>query len=133
MAKKTSNKRKKFDAKGNNKKLKCLLVFVKKGHGVATNELLLENGCSMTTMMYAEGTRDKYVLNILGDKQNAQEAILAICREDRYPAIKEALETRFIISAASKGSLLAFDITSMAGVLAYKFLSDYEGVNNYGK
>jgi len=127
-------KSKAFDANNPNlEKLKLIVCFVKKGHGVATNELILENGASMSVMLYAEGTKEKYVADIFGGEEKSQEGIIALVSEKKYPQLREVLDNRFSISFASRGILLAFDIKSMAGVLAYKFLTDYEGATKYAK
>jgi len=113
-------------------KLKFIIVVVKKGHGVATNELMLEEGCSMTVNLYGEGTKEKYVMDILGGEEKNKECILGLISEKKYPSLKERLDNRFTISQASKGTLIAIDVASMAGVLAYKFISDYVGAKKYG-
>jgi len=114
-------------------KLKMLVVIVKKGHGIAVNDLLLENGASMSTVIFAEGTKNKYVMDILGGEENDKECIMTIINENYYLNIKNVLKERFSISQASKGVLLCFDVDSMAGVLAYKFLADFQGAKKYGK
>jgi len=114
-------------------KLKFIIVVVRKGHGVATNQLMLENGCSMTTNLYGEGTKEKYVMDILGGEEKDKECILGLVSEKKYPKLKESLDIRFTISQTSKGILLAFDVESMAGVLAYKYISDFVGAKKYGR
>ncbi len=117
----------------NLEKLKYLIVVVKKGHGLAVNQLLLTNGAAMSTLLYAEGTKDKYVADILGGEESSKECVLALVNEKYYPNIKHLLDLRFTVSAASKGILITFDVASMAGVLAYKFSADFEGARNYGR
>ena len=131
-----SSSHKKKNDKFENKNLdhlKLLIIFVKKGHGIAINQLLLDRGVAMTTIMYAEGAREKYVLDVLGAEQSQKEAVIAIVNEKKYKRIYESIEARFLISQASNGVLLTFNIKSLAGVLAYKYLSDYGRKNNYGK
>lgn len=124
-----------FDVNNKNlEHLKLIIVLVKKGHGDATNQLLLENGVVTTTMHYVYGTNDNYVKELFGGSEDkTKEGILAVVSESKYKQVRDALENRFLISSASKGVLLTFDISSMAGVLAYKFLTDYEGAMKYGK
>lgn len=129
---KPAKKEKKFD-NGNLERLKVIMIIVKKGHGIAINNLLLENGVSMTSLFFAEGTRQRYITDIFGGEESHKEAILAVVPEKKYRVIKNLLINRFSVSNASKGVMLAINIEKMVGVLAYKYLSDYEGVLKYGK
>ena len=124
--------KRKFDAK-NVDHLKMGIIFVKRGHGVAINNLLFDQGVAMTTLLYGEGTREKYVADILGGEESKMEAIIAVFNEKRLRDIKKALHERFIISKDSVGVMFVFNVKSMAGVLAYKYLSDFGGANKYGK
>ncbi len=123
---------KKFDPKRADH-LKMGIILVKKGHGVAINELLFAHGVAMSVLVYAEGAREKYVADILGGEEHKIEAILTVMNEKKVKEIKEALHTRFIISKDSVGVMFVFDIKSMAGILAYKYLADFGGASNYGK
>ena len=53
--------------------------------------------------------------------------------EDKYKELHKALQTYFSAYRNSQGVMLTFDVNSLAGVVAYKFLSDYEGADNYDK
>ncbi|MCQ2792091.1 MAG: hypothetical protein MJ208_01050 [Bacilli bacterium] len=121
---------KKFDAR-NADRLKMGLIFVKKGHGVAINNLLFDHGVAMTALLFGEGTREKYVADILGGEESKIEVIIAVFNEKKINEIKEALHTRFVISRDSVGLMIVFDVKSMAGVLAYKYLSDFGGAAKY--
>lgn len=122
---------KKFDPKRVDQ-LKMGIILVKKGHGVAINDLLFNHGVAMSVLLYAEGAREKYVADILGAEEHKVEAILTVMNEKKIKEIKEALHTRFVISKDSVGAMFVFDIKSMAGVLAYKYLADFGGASKYG-
>lgn len=124
--------KKKFDPKHVDR-LKMGIILVRKGHGVAINNLLFDHGVAMSVLLYAEGARQKYVADILGGEEQKVEAILTIMNEKKIKEIKNALHTRFVISKDSVGAMLIFDVKSMAGVLAYKYLADFGGANKYGK
>lgn len=125
-----SNK-KAFNAKAKHEKIKLVLIFVKRGHGVSTNNLLITYGASMTSMFYAEGTKQKYITDILGGEEKNKEAILTIVSASRCKRIQSALQSYFAAYPSAQGVALVFDIKSLAGVLAYKFLTDYEGAKQY--
>lgn len=114
-------------------KLKFLIIIVRRGHGVAISDLLIEHGVAMSAISFAQGTRGKYVVDIFGSDEQHKEIITAVVSAKRYNDIKKALQYRFNVSGASKGVLLTFDISACAGVSAYKYLSDFEGVSRYGK
>ena len=123
---------KKFDPK-NVDRLKMGIILVKKGHGVAINNLLFDHGVAMSVLSYAEGAREKYVADILGGEQLQIEVIFTVMNEKKIKEIKKALHERFVISKDSVGVMFVFDIKSMAGVLAYKYLADFGGASKYGK
>ena len=122
---------KKFDPKHADN-LKMGIILVKKGHGVAINNLLFDHGVAMSLLLYAEGARQKYVADILGGEEQRIEAIVAVMNEKKIKEIKSALQMRFDISKDSVGAMLIFDVKSMAGVLAYKYLADFGGASKYG-
>ena len=86
----------------------------------------------MSALLYGEGTREKYVADILGGEEHKIEAIFTVMNEKKIKEIKKALHERFIISKDSVGVMFVFDIKSMAGVLAYKYLADFGGASKYG-
>lgn len=122
---------KKFNPK-NVDNLKVGFIIVKKGHGVAITNLLFEHGVAMSLFLYAEGAREKYVADILGGEERKIELIFTIMNEKKMKDIKAALNQRFLISKDSSGAMVVFDIKSMAGVLAYKYLADFGGASKYG-
>lgn len=122
---------KKFDPKRVDN-LKVGIIIVKKGHGVAINNLLFEHGVAMSLFLYAEGAREKYVADILGGEERKIELIFTIMNEKKMKDIKAALNQRFLISKDSSGAMVVFDVKSMAGVLAYKYLADFGGASKYG-
>ncbi|MCQ2796039.1 MAG: hypothetical protein MJ213_01835 [Bacilli bacterium] len=123
--------KKKFDPKRVDH-LKMGIILVKKGHGVAINNLLFDHGVAMSLLLYAEGARQKYVADILGGEEQRIEAIIAIMNEKKIKEIKSVLQMRFDISKDSVGAMLVFDIKSMAGILAYKYLADFGGASKNG-
>ena len=112
--------------------LKMILLFVKKGHATPINDIILVTGGSMTTRFYAYGTKEKYVVDILGGEEKNKEGILALIPESKYNDTRGALVTYFKLYPNAQGVLLTFNISALAGVVAYKFLTDYEGANQYG-
>lgn len=123
--------KKKFDPKRADR-LKMGVILVRKGHGVAINNLLFDHGVAMSLLLYAEGARQKYVADILGGEEQRLEVIIAVMNEKKLKEIKSALQMRFDISKDSVGAMLVFDVKSMAGVLAYKYLADFGGASKYG-
>ncbi len=129
--KKASQKKQPFETGKKLERLKTLIVVVKKGHGTPVSNLILDEGASMTTLFFAFGTKQTYVADIFGGEEQNKEAILAIVPEHRYRKIRLSLESYFATYRASQGIALIFDVSSLAGVVAYKFLADYEGADKY--
>ena len=111
----------------NIKKLKVLFILVQKGKGDIIRAFLIKNGVSMTMNFFAEGIKKNYVMDILEDDKN-REVIFTIVSDDKYKMIYDFLESRFLFEKSMNGMLLTFNILSMAGTTAYKFLSNFEGV-----
>ena len=129
-----TNKPAKLNVKDKNlDKLKMVLIFVNRGHGIAMNNLILESGLAMSVMFFAEGTKEKYVMDILGGEEKNKEGILTIVNERDYKQLRKNIINRFLYSYAANGVAITVDIDSLAGVLAYKYLSDYGGVVKHGK
>lgn len=125
---------KKFDQENKNlAKLKLLVIIVKRGQGNAINQILFDCNSASSFITFGEGTKYKYLVDILGGEEDKKEVIFSIINENNYAKIKEKITARFNVSKAAKGVMLCIDINSIASVFAYKYLSDFEGVNVYGK
>lgn len=120
-----------FDINTKHEKLKFVLILVKKGHGNATNDLLLDLGVSMTTLFYASGTKQKYITDILSNDEQSKEGIFAVVPQHLIKLLQKALASRFHAYPNSQGVVLVFDISALAGIFAYKYLTDYEGAYKY--
>lgn len=122
----------KFDKTNNIEKLKLLLIVVNKGRAIGINNMLIKKGVSFTTAFYGEGTADRYLLSAFtGEKE--KEIILCLVKESLVDDIKKETEHRFSVSEAAKGVMIVIDLLSMAGISAYKFVSNFEGSKTYGK
>ena len=122
----------KFDKTNNIEKLKLLLIVVNKGRAIGINNMLIKKGVTFTTAFYGEGTADRYLLSAFtGEKE--KEIILCLVKESLVDDIKKEIEHRFSVSEAAKGVMIVIDLLSMAGISAYKFVSNFEGSKTYGK
>ena len=59
--------------------------------------------------------------------------IFAIVREDKAPMILQKLQDRFNVSRAAAGIAYSIDLTSVAGVSVYKFLTNTRKVTKVSK
>lgn len=124
---------KSFNANEKHPGFRLCLFLLKKGYGVPTNDLLLENGVNLTLLLYAEGTRNATFASLFsGNTTNSREAIFALVPHDKLTRVREACIERFSRYPEGSCALLTFEVTALAGVLAYKFLTDYEGAEKYG-
>lgn len=127
----TIKKSEKFDVSNKIEKLKLLIIIVNKGRAIGINNMLIKKGVSFTTAFYGEGTAERYILSaISGEKE--KEIIISVVRESLVEDIKNDIEKRFSVSTAAKGVMAIFDLISMAGVAAYKFIADYGRSHNNG-
>ncbi|MBP5301387.1 MAG: hypothetical protein J6Y70_00645 [Bacilli bacterium] len=114
------------------KKLKVLFILVRKGHAETINRFLIENGLAIVVNFFAEGIKKNYFMDVLGDEKN-RDIIFTIVDDKKYKIIYFFLKNLFDFEKASmNGMLLVFDISSIAGVSTYKFLSDYNEVLEHG-
>ncbi|MCQ2793907.1 MAG: hypothetical protein MJ207_00830 [Bacilli bacterium] len=123
-----------FDANEKHPGFKLCLFLMKKGHGVPTNDLLLENGVNLTLLLYAQGTKNATFASLFsGNETNTREAIFALVPHNKVTRVREAFIERFSRYPEGTCTLLTFEVSALAGVLAYKFLTDYEGAEKYGE
>lgn len=121
-----------FDINEKHEKLKLFIIFLKRGHGGPTNQLLLDCGVSMSVLTYGNGTKERYVSDVFGSDEKEKDVVIAMVPEKKYLLVQERLLARFQLYPSAQGVVLVFDLKSLAGILAYKFLTDYEGGKENG-
>lgn len=84
-----------------------------------------EIGAPITMVLYAYSQPPVEILSYLGADQTKKTTLLTVCRAEYVPAILKAANARFQVSKEAKGVAFSLPVNNVAGILAYKFLSDY--------
>ena len=114
--------------------LKLFFIIVPAGQANAIVSRLNEFDIACSFIFYGEGNA-KYsmVSKEKGVSDYKKQIVMAAIREDKVEFIKRKLEERFAVSRASRGFAFSINITSVAGVSIYKFLTNTRKVTKVSK
>lgn len=111
--------------------LKLFIISVPYGQATPIQKILNEYETSISLFMSGEGCRFKSRFEMMNT--NKKSILFAVVREDKAEVLKRRLEERINISKASQGYAIILNITSVAGVTIYKFLSNTRKVTKVSK
>ena len=100
------------------------VTVVNQGQGSAITKIMETSGAATSFVFHGEGTAINKYYEIFTLENASKQLILTPMREDLWPKVKSALETRFSVSKVAKGISFAIKIDSIIGTNAYKFVAD---------
>lgn len=103
--------------------LKFLVVTVRQGQAEAIRNILNEYDCAFSITTSGLGMTFRESSLNLGC-HSKKSFVFAVVRADKANHIKKRLEDRFSVSRAAQGIAYFIDLTSVAGVSIYRFLSN---------
>ena len=113
-----------FESKHSLSKLKLFIIIVNYGQADAIIKKLesAESGASFT--IAGQGTGSKDIYEVIGLTDTKKQVILTITKEENTAKIKNLLENRFKVSRAAKGVAFSIKMTSIVGVVMYRYLAN---------
>ena len=111
--------------------LKMMIVVVRQNQRDAIIKILNDYQCSFQISTYGYG--ESFIRPVRELNQEKKVFIFTVVREDVCELLGQRLEQRFAVSVASKGIAYTIDLTSVAGVSIYKFLSNTRKVEKVTK
>lgn len=118
-------------AKGKFEKLYLLMCIVNDGQGNAIKDIAFGKGNGAAAYLsHGKGTASNDLYEVLWFSNESKQVIFAPVRGNKWLETKEALEKRFAVSNYSKGVGAIFQIDSMIGRSAYKFLANQKDIDN---
>ncbi|MBP5230203.1 MAG: hypothetical protein ILO68_00585 [Clostridia bacterium] len=103
--------------------LKLLITVVGSAKADYYADLIQHYGANMQIITAAEGTARAEVLNLLGLSDSRKNVIFSIIRSDVAERALGSLAEEFRTVKNGKGVAFTVPLTSVIGVLAYRFLS----------
>jgi len=114
------------------KGLRLFIVVVHQGQSEAIRQIFNAFDTALTLVTTGVGKSFKPNAMHTG-AMSKKNFIFAIVREDKAPLIAERLNERFKVSKAATGIAYSIDLTSVAGVSVYKFLTNTRKVTKVSK
>lgn len=105
-------------------KLKLLFTIVSRKKTDYFIDLISDYEVNMQSVVYAKGTAPSDIAHFLGLEDNDKSVILSVIKESRETEIIDILDERFKTVKDGKGISFTIPLTSVIGVLIYKFLSN---------
>lgn len=106
------------------KRLKLLVVIVNDGQAENICSTLSKKSCAISVTTIGVGTANADVYDVLGFGEKKKQIVVGIIQEEKIEEIKTYLNGRFMISKFAKGIAFTINISSVAGIFVYKFLTD---------
>ena len=104
------------------KKLKVLVTIVERSKSDFYLSALEGFDVNLQTLIYANGTANKDIAEVLGLSDTSKAVILSIVKEDKIKEILATYEDKYFKTKRGKGVAFTIPISSVIGVMVYKFL-----------
>ena len=125
MATTTTKKPRRSKAAANDfKKLKLLVTVVNRSKTEFFTDFLGGFEVNFQTSVLAQGTARSETLHLLGLEDSDKSVIFSVIREEKAEEILRALEEKFHTVRNGKGIAFTTPLSSVIGVMAYRFLSN---------
>ena len=120
----TSKSKKKIESTGLEapKKLKILVTIVERSKSDFYLSALEGFDVNMQTLVYAKGTASKEIAGLVGLNDDNKAMILSIVKEEKIKEILATYEDKYFKTKRGKGVAFTIPISSVIGVMVYKFL-----------
>ncbi|MDE7105761.1 MAG: hypothetical protein K2O22_01190 [Anaeroplasmataceae bacterium] len=113
------------------KKLKILVTIVERSKADFYLDTLEGYDVNLQTVIYGKGTAPTEMLQYLGLSQLGKAVIFSVVQEDKIKKIFADYEDKYFKTKNGKGIAFTIPISSVIGVMIYKFLSNsVEGVRS---
>ena len=106
------------------KKIKILMTIVERNKADFYLDVLEGFEVNMQTVIYGKGTAPTEILQYLGLSQQNKAVIISVVQEDKVKEILTSYEDKYFKTKNGKGIALTIPISSVIGVLIYRFLSN---------
>lgn len=105
-------------------KLGIVITVINDGQASAIVSLFDGVNSATSFITHGEGTAQSDLYDVLGFGEQKKQIIFSTIKRRDWPAVGELLKERFSISRAAKGISFMLDISAVAGISTYKFLTD---------
>ena len=119
-----NNNKSSFESENKIEKLKILIIIVNRNQGQFFVNRFLENGLSAVFEVYGKGTAPKEIYELVGLSDSKKDLVLCLIKDSDLEKYKCIIYERFAFSRTSKGIAFTIKVSSMAGVVMYKFLTN---------
>lgn len=92
-------------------------------------DLLNQQEAAIACIMHARGTAPSHFYEVVGFDGTLKQVVVAILKQDKWPAYKLALQERFAVSPYAKGIAFTIPIDAVAGVSIYKMLANMQVID----
>lgn len=104
------------------KKIKLLVTIVERKKADFYLSTLEGLGVNLQTLIYAQGTANKDILNLIGLNDSNKAVIISVVKEESIKEILATYEDKLFKTKNGKGIAFTIPISSVIGVMVYKFL-----------
>lgn len=104
------------------KKLKILVTIVERSKADFYLSALEGFDVNLQTLIYAKGTATKDIASLIGLQDDNKAAIFSVVKEEKIKEILATYEDRYFKTKRGKGVAFTLPISSVIGVMVYKFL-----------
>ena len=105
-------------------KLKLLITVVNRVKSEYYADLIQSFGANIQCFVSSKGTAQNATLDMLGLSDDRKSTIISVIREDRVDELLESLAEKFRTIKDGRGIAFTVPMTSVVGVLAFRFLAD---------
>ena len=89
-------------------------------------EAYADKGAAMSVTLYASSNPPQDIMNLLGFVDTKKDIILTVARSEYVSDMLKIANNRFKVSQEAKGIAFSIPVTSVAGIITYRFLADQD-------
>ncbi len=105
-------------------KLKLYILIVPRNHSDYFINEFKKTDIACNFVVYGKGTATKDIFELLGIGETSKDIIFSLVKENDIEKIKSIAEYRFNVSKTAKGIGFSIPLSSVAGVLMYRYLTN---------
>lgn len=113
----------KISSVNSSEKIDIIFTIVSRGKGETVVDLLRDNGVLISTTSLGRGTAPSSILEMLGLGATEKDIIISFVKNEDSKKILKIIAEKLDFAKPGKGISFTVPIQSVAGIMAFKFLT----------
>lgn len=113
----------KLSSINSSERLDVIFTIVSKGKGESAMDIIRECGVIMSIICHGRGTAPTSILEMLGLGATEKDVVLSFVKDEQSEEILEKISKKLEFAKPGHGIAFTVPLQSVAGIMAFKFLT----------